>query len=301
MNRASCLLPTLLALGVAAARAQAPTLTLTPTLTLIDTATLRARRLDESSGVVESRRRPGIFWTHNDSGDAAWLYTTDSTGADLGRVFVRGAHNVDWEDISFGRCPHTDGGCLYVGDIGDNNARRPFVRIYVVPEPDPPTAASDTLRVVEPEATIELRYPDHPHDAEALAISDSTILIVTKDRFGPAVLLRASSTGPVAQVLQPVTMLAMESSFWRGRVATGAALSNDGKLLALRTYVSLHFFAVKENFRAITGPNGTTLPIIESQGEGVCFDHLGRIILTSEEGARHHAILSRILVSGLTP
>ncbi len=270
-----------------------------PSLVLIDTATLAAKRLDESSGVVESRRRPGIFWTHNDSGDAAWLYTTDSLGSDLGRIFVRNARNVDWEDISFGRCPRSSGGCIYVGDIGDNNARRGSIRIYIIPEPDPPAAASDTLRVVDPEATIELRYPDHPHDAEALAIRDSTILLVTKDKFGPAVLFRASATGPAAQTPARVATLDMQTSLIRGRVATGAALSNSGLVFAVRTYVSLHLFSVDRGFAAITPPNGLTLPVIEAQGEGICFDRLGRIVLTSEEGVRKHAIISRIRLEGL--
>ena len=293
MRRASSLALLFGLLAVQGARAQAMS------LVLIDTATLAARRLDESSGVIESRRRPGIFWTHNDSGDAAWLYTTDSLGADLGRIFVRGARNIDWEDISFGRCPRSGGGCIYIGDIGDNNARRASIRIYIVPEPDPPAAASDTLRTVDPEATIELRYPDHPHDAEALAIKDSTILLVTKDKFGPAVLFKASATGPAAQTLARVVTLDMQTSLIRGRVATGAALSNSGQVLAVRTYVSLHLFSIERNFAPITQPNGLTLPVIEAQGEGICFDRLGRIVLTSEEGAQKHAILSRIRLEGL--
>jgi hypothetical protein len=288
----------LLLIGLVALRAPLTAQT-TPTLVLIDTATLAAKRLDESSGVIESRRHPGVFWTHNDSGDAAWLYTTDSTGADLGRLFIRGARNVDWEDISFGRCPKSAGGCIYIGDIGDNNARRPWIKIYIVPEPEPPTSAGDTLRAADPEATIELRYPDHPHDAEALAISDSTLILVTKDRTGPATLFTASTVGPASQTLTLVTTLQMEASFWRGRVATGAALSNGGRVLAIRTYVSLHLFMVDRSFAPMTGPTGLVLPVIESQGEGVTFDHLGRIVLTSEEGARRHAIISRIRLEGL--
>jgi hypothetical protein len=82
-----------------AAAAQAPV-----TLQLVDTAELLAPRLIESSGVTPSTRRPGVLWTHNDSGDEPRLYATDSAGDDLGSILVVGARNVDWEDLGGGPC-----------------------------------------------------------------------------------------------------------------------------------------------------------------------------------------------------
>jgi hypothetical protein len=65
-----------------------------PRLDLLDTAVLRAPRLIESSGAAPSHSFPGVIWTHNDSGDDARLYATDSAGDDLGSVLVAGALNV---------------------------------------------------------------------------------------------------------------------------------------------------------------------------------------------------------------
>jgi hypothetical protein len=296
MRRAIITLLTALA-AAGGARAQAPA----PVLTLVDTAILAAPRLDESSGVVESRRRPGVFWTHNDSGDRAFLYATDSLGTDLGRVLVRGAQNVDWEDVALGPCPRSAGNCLFVGDIGDNQVSRRMIQVYVVPEPEPPQSAADTSRTVDLEAVIDLRYPDRPHNAEALAVSGTTLLLVTKDRTGPATLFRAPTAGAPSGMLERVGDLAMETSFIRGRVATGAGVSNDGRLLAVRTYVSMHLFALDHDNVPLTLPSGITLPVVEPQGEGICFDHEGRVILTSESGVHGHAILTRLRLEGLRP
>ncbi|RYG42513.1 hypothetical protein EON79_18735, partial [bacterium] len=36
--------------------------------------------IDEGSGIVASRRYPGVFWTHNDSGDAARFFAIKADG-----------------------------------------------------------------------------------------------------------------------------------------------------------------------------------------------------------------------------
>src|SRR6266566_1484018 len=69
------------------------------------TGTLHSPRVKESSGIAASRAHPGVLWTHNDSGDDAYVYATDLAGADRGVVRIRGARAVDWEDIALGPCP----------------------------------------------------------------------------------------------------------------------------------------------------------------------------------------------------
>ena len=65
---------------------------------------------------------------------------------------------------------------LYVADIGDNNARRRFVRVYVFTNP-----RADGLTVTY--HAYDFRYPDGPQDAETLLINDSgRLFIVTKGR-----------------------------------------------------------------------------------------------------------------------
>src|SRR3954467_6080334 len=52
----------------------------------------------EASGIVQSRRFPGIFWTHNDSGNPPALFAVRPDGSEDSEYSV-GAPNVDWEDI----------------------------------------------------------------------------------------------------------------------------------------------------------------------------------------------------------
>jgi hypothetical protein len=276
-------------------------------LQLVDTAVLRAPRLVESSGVIPSTRRAGVLWTHNDSGDEPRLYATDSAGDDLGSVRVAGARNVDWEDIGSGPCPSVAVRCLYIADIGDNDRVRDHVVVYRVAEPDPPAAASDTLREVPYEAAISLRYPDHPHDAEAIAVDASArIFIITKEVFGrPRVfLVPPRSMAQVAgqlDTLKFVGLLDIAPNLARLRVVTGAAVSPDGDVLAVRTYSSLHFFRLRGDSlpAPLTPPEGLVIPFVEPQGEGVAFVSRDLLVLTSERGLADHATVVRLRVAGL--
>ncbi len=267
-------------------------------ISLIDTAVMAAPRLTESSGIVASSR-PGVFWTHNDSGDGPFLYATDTLGHDLGLVRVERARNRDWEDISAGPCFVTPGRCLYVGDIGDNRARRRNIVIYRVPDPEPPSGPADTTRTVPLLDSIVLRYPDHPHDAEGLAVTDDgRVLIATKDRFGPAVLFATSARSP-APVLSVACTLALTTQVLLWRVVTGLALRPDGRVLLARTYVSLHAFRTDDACTPLTPPRGITIPVVEAQGEGVAFDGPDRLILTSERGDIDHSLMTRLRIQGL--
>jgi hypothetical protein len=264
----------------------------------LDTAVLAARRVTESSGVAASTLAPGVYWTHNDSGDGPYLYATDSTGRDLGAVRVAGARSVDGEDLSAGSCFIVPGRCLYVGDTGDNRRRRRSVVIYRLREPLPPRGAADTLRTAPLLDSLVLTYPDGPHDAEALAVSRTgALLVVTKDRGGPAVLFLGSlARGDTPRPLRRVGELAMRTSALTGRLATGAALSPDESLLVVRTYVSVHLFRLAGDSipKPLTGAAGLPIPVVEAQGEAVAFDGPGRLVLTSERGAANHAMLTRL-------
>jgi hypothetical protein len=276
-------------------------------LQVVDTAVLRAPRLVESSGVAPSTLRIGVLWTHNDSGDEPRLYATDSAGTDLGSVRVAGARNVDWEDLGSGPCAPATYRCLYIADIGDNDRLRDHVVIYRLAEPDPPVAASDTLRDVPFEAATSLRYPDHPHDAEAIAVDASgRIFIITKEIFGrPRVFRVPPHGGPqrrgAADTLLFVGLLDIAPNLARLRVATGAAVSPDGAVLAVRTYSTLHFFRLRGDSlpAPLTPPEGLIIPFVEPQGEGVAFLSADVLVLTSERGLADHSTIARLKVSGL--
>ncbi len=93
---------------------------------------VRIAELPEASGVAVSRRSPGRLWSHNDSGEAR-LVALDGRGAVTGRVLLSGVKVEDWEAVAVGPCPA--GSCIYIGDIGDNEAERKRITIHRVSEP----------------------------------------------------------------------------------------------------------------------------------------------------------------------
>ncbi len=159
--------------------------------------TIERRGLTESSGIVPSTVREGVFWTFEDSGNEPALYAMDSTGRDLGTVRVANAVNEDWEAIAGGPCG--DGRCLYIGDVGDNLELRRSRVIYRVREPwadagpapdDSTVAARDSLH-----ATVT---SDSPH---APAATDSLHAPAAAQATAHAAGLRASGS-VTAEVLR---------------------------------------------------------------------------------------------------
>ena len=106
-------------------------------------------RITESSGLAASRLHPGVYWTHNDSGDGPYVYAIDAaTGKTVATVTMRGIRPRDVEAISIG--PDGD---LYVGDIGDNlGGAWPEVWIYRFPEPRS-SSARRSMSPASPSAT----------------------------------------------------------------------------------------------------------------------------------------------------
>src|SRR4026209_2890410 len=86
--------------------------------------TIKDKSVNESSGLVASRTTPGMYWTHNDSGDGPFIYAFDTAGDTRGIFRVTGAQALDWEDIAAGPGPQANKSYLYIGDIGDNNDAR---------------------------------------------------------------------------------------------------------------------------------------------------------------------------------
>jgi hypothetical protein len=274
---------------------QPPTSRPVPYLALLDTVVIASSRLAELSGVAPSRQ-PGLVWTHNDSGDGPLLYAVDSAGRDVGGWRITDAVNRDWEDMTAGPCVVTAGRCLYLGDVGDNQRRRPNIVVYRVAEPAAPTGAAEPLPLLD---SIVLRYPGRPHNAEGIALTpDGRLLVAAKDTRGPALLFTAPAAAREA-VLAPLCTLGLRIEPFTGRVVTGLAVSPDGRFIVARTYVSLHVFRADRRCTPLTPRQGMVIPVVESQGEGVAFEAPDRLVLVSERGQSNHAIMTRLRLLGL--
>lgn len=241
---------------------------------------VRLRELPEASGVAASRRTPGVFWAHNDSGEPV-IYALDRQGTVTGRIRVTGASVDDWEDIAVGPCPQ--GSCVYIADIGDNSGTRKSITLFRAVEPAPGDAATHGVEA------FEATYPDGPHDAEALFVTeDSDVLLITKGDPGPVALYRfprrlaGGKTWPLERIGEPIADAKIEA---KDR-PTAAALSPDGQWVAVRTthWVAFHRAADliagrwREEFRSDVNGLG------EPRGEGITFAGNDTLVLVGEAG-----------------
>ncbi|MCM3901323.1 MAG: hypothetical protein ND866_06435 [Pyrinomonadaceae bacterium] len=257
-------------------------------------AVLKDPAIKESSGLVASRSTPGLFWTHNDSGDGPLIYAFNNRGDRKGvwRVVVAGAR--DWEDIAAGPGPDRSRSYLYIGDIGDNNERRFDIIVYRVPEPKVTAAdISSTKRkplVTESAEAIHLRYPDGKHDAETLMVHPVTgsIFIVTKVAFANPSVYEAD--GPVSSektiTLKRLGELNIPSLL--GGIITGGDISPDGRRVALCDYMQGYEIVLPDGAAFNTIWTQPLKPIDlgkRKQGEAIAYRLDGKALLATSEGS----------------
>jgi hypothetical protein len=238
-------MPLLLALLAGVAACSPPSLPFSRLAGLVTSG-----ELDEISGLAASHVHEDVLWVHNDSGNPARLYAISRRGRLLARFDIRGAKNVDWEDLaSF----ELDGRhYLLLADTGDNGGRRRDFALHVFEEPA--TLENGTLA---PAWTIRARWPDGPRDCEAVAVDAAAgqVLLVSKKRVPPELFAlplanprgairearRIGRLDGVPQVGEALrrkdpTLAALFSQ------VTAADVSPDRRTLAVLTYGSVLFY-----------------------------------------------------------
>ncbi len=281
-------------LGVGAVHGTLEAQYVTPTL-FEPTGSFAAPSLNESSGVAVSRRLEGVLWTHNDSGDRAYLYATNLAGDDLGRYHVSGASSVDWEDISLGPCPEAEA-CLYIADTGDNRMRRSDHAVYILPEPDRTPRPGQSPPEALEARRLGVSYEGGPRDVEAIAVDSSgAILLISKGRSGPFRLFRISAAAAredsaEARLLGHLDIIPQRML---GRWITGAAVSPSDTQLVVRTYTELYFLDWNGQEAVLSRPP-CLIGAVEPQGEAVDFLDEDTLVLTSESRGGVRGRITRV-------
>lgn len=204
----------------------------------------------ESSGVAASRCQPDVYWTHNDSGDGAFVYAFNLKGDNLGTWRVPGAENDDWEDID--EFKDDKGQCfLYIGDIGDNKGRRPGHTVYRITEPEVEAADADTLRdnakFTANAETLKFVYPDGSHNAETMMVNPLTgdIYVLTKRMDGPAEVYKIAGDFDAANVVKAEKIGEVAVPSVPNGLLTGGDISPDGKRVAICDYTQAYELKLK--------------------------------------------------------
>jgi hypothetical protein len=258
--------------GVAPAHAAS---TPPPVFTFADT------RIVESSGLATSSYGDGVVYTHNDSGDSARFFAVDPHGATVAVYTLRGATNVDWEDMATGSDAQRHP-VLYLADIGDNARNRGEIDVYEVGEPRGPSADVPWVR-------YRFSYPDGAHDAETLLVDPRTqrMYIATKSLIGDGELYAAPpalrSNG--LNVLTPLRAVPP--------LMTSGDFSPDGSRIVLLTYLRAYWAD------GVDGSlHGFDVPL-QPQDEAIAFTRDGASVLVGSEGV--HSAVFRVGVPPVTP
>jgi hypothetical protein len=220
--------------------------------------TINDERITESSGLTRDVDQ-GRYWTVNDSGDDGTAYALSESGEVEGTVNFR-ADVVDVEAVQYAQST------LYVADIGDNDAERDFVTVYLLNSPQP---TDETVLY----GAFDLAYPDGPHDAETLLINpdNGETFVVTK---GDDAAIYQAPTEPSRDQVNTMTKVA-DAPPW----VTDGTFLEDGRI-ALRSYVDVKIIDPEQDFEVVAQTGAPLQP----QGESVSLDLDGESLLLGSEG-----------------
>ena len=283
------------AVAIDAADAPAPTGPCPGAYLPPDDVDVREPALVETSGVVASRRNPGVLWLHNDSGDQARLFALAAgDGAALGELAVPGLGlAADLEDVGAATCPDGVTPCLWLADTGNNGKGRTDLAIYAVAEPAVSRAAPLGHATAATTWRLPLTYDAGAIDAEALAVAADGRSLFLFEKVDAERARVFTATAPfvdgapiVMTTAGALTSPGIAVTF--GRMITGAALHPSGTRLLLRVYTgSFEYRDLGPGWAsALDAAARTTVaigPLTEPQGEAIAYDQAGRGVWTVSE------------------
>lgn len=204
------------------------------------TGKINYKEIDEASGMTAGVNNPGLLWVHNDSGDEARIFLIDEEARYVATYYLEGVEAEDWEDITSAPGSGEGRHYLYIGDTGDNKARRDHVKIHRVEEPArrDEQAYTDTIsrdRI----STFVLRYEDGPRDAETLLADplSGRFYVVTKREEKVRVYETSLPGEPAGDTL--ILKYRGELPY---KKMVGGEISADGTEVLLKNYMKIWYW-----------------------------------------------------------
>ncbi|MDQ3089157.1 MAG: hypothetical protein M3Q78_11260 [Acidobacteriota bacterium] len=254
---------------------------------------IESGEITESSGIAASKCQENVFWTHNDSGDDAFIFALNQKGKKLGTWKVSGAKNKDWEDIATFQDAKNGKCLLYIGDIGNNERLKSEMTIYRVAEPTISDADKDSSRKnpsqTENAEAIKFVYPEMRHDAETLLVHPNSgdIYILSKRLSGASGVYKLAADFSLEKTntlkkIADFSVPAVPNGF-----LTGGDISPDGKRVVVCDYFSAYEIVLPKNAKSFD-EIWTEKPLIvelgeRNQGEAVAYSADGKSIFATSE------------------
>ena len=202
----------------------------------LDTIARIPKELTEISGM--ERDASGIIWAINDSGNQPYVYQINERGEIIKKTWIANATNQDWEELT-----QDDKGNLYIGDFGNNRNNRKDLLVYVVRinhlmKQDTATAQRIEF-VYEDQSAFPPEEPKRNFDMEAMVYYKNRLILFSKNRTEPFTgysNLYQLPTVPGVYEAEKIDSLYLGKGPKELYQLTAAALSPDGKRLALMSY-----------------------------------------------------------------
>jgi hypothetical protein len=244
--------------------------------------------LSEASGIVSSRANPGYLWVINDSGNQPNLLLIDSTGQLKRTYWIENAINLDWEDIAIHTDQQTGQNTIYIADIGDNFAIRPYISIITLKEP----SSGETIdSSIAPLSTHYFQYEDGPRDAETLLVDPltSALYIISKREENVRIY-----KAPEKLAANDTFQLSFQAALPFHNITAGD-ISMDGSEILLKTYNAIFYWKKAKGepvVETLSKPHELLRYQPEPQGESISWEENGKGYYTlSEKNALKDQVL----------
>lgn len=182
-------------------------------------------QLTEVSGLFVADK--DTLWWHNDGGHPAELLATNTRGQLCRILPLPQLQNKDWEDIA-----DAPDGTLYIGDFGNNYNNRKDLKIYTY---HPETQQIDSISFSFPD---QGDFPPVPtawnFDTEAMIFFQDSLHLFSKNTLKDGNYYTKHYVIPARPGTYQATL--RDSIYLKNRIVTGAAISPDGKIMALLSY-----------------------------------------------------------------
>lgn len=221
-------------------------------------------KIDEASGIADSRKNQGFIWVHQDSGNPPELFLLSYQGMVIKKVSLQDVLNRDWEDIVISKGPVAKQDYVYIAETGDNELQYTDYMIYRFPEP---SSGTDVIKEFD---RIHFEYPGGSNDVESILVDPATLdifLLTKQDNHAKIYTL------PYPQKTDGINKAVYVGEMQSGGIAS-ASLSMDGKEILVKTYTNIYYWERQPGESIPQALQRAPLSlgyVLEPQGEAICF------------------------------